>query len=143
MKHQSHQTQFLYNLEQIIFSGNDILQLETTWNAIRTTFSNTFDTFRTLPKYRDFLHSDKKIIFDFLFPPENSQYFPQAEATYFQLADALHTHLSKGKTIPVEQASKIHMIFNLKKHNPDVFLILESIIFDLSPHLGGKGPDAQ
>eukprot|EP00957_Ditylum_brightwellii_P190518 14501785-Ditylum_brightwellii.AAC.1 len=35
------------------------------------------------------------------------------------------------------------MIFNLKKHNPDGFLILKYIIFELSPHLGGKGSDAQ
>eukprot|EP00957_Ditylum_brightwellii_P065878 4996026-Ditylum_brightwellii.AAC.1 len=35
------------------------------------------------------------------------------------------------------------MIFNLKKHNPDGFIILKSIIIDLSPHLGGKSPDAQ
>eukprot|EP00957_Ditylum_brightwellii_P206780 15349976-Ditylum_brightwellii.AAC.1 len=43
----------------------------------------------------------------------------------------------------MEQAPKTHMIFNLKKHNPDGFVIHKSIIFDLSPHLGGKGPDAQ
>ena len=142
-KHQSHQTQFLSNLEHIKFSGDDILQLETTWNAIGTAFSNTFGTFRTLPKYRDLLHSDKTTIYDFLFPPKNSPFFLQAEATYFQLADALHTHLSKDKTITVEQTPKIHMNFNLKKHNPDGFLILKHIIFELSPHLGGKGPDAQ
>eukprot|EP00957_Ditylum_brightwellii_P130613 9964200-Ditylum_brightwellii.AAC.1 len=41
-KHQSHQTQFLSNLEHIKISGDDILQLETTWNAIGTAFSNTF-----------------------------------------------------------------------------------------------------
>eukprot|EP00957_Ditylum_brightwellii_P049135 3728122-Ditylum_brightwellii.AAC.1 len=35
------------------------------------------------------------------------------------------------------------MICNLKKHNPDGFIILKFIIFELSPHLGGKGPDAQ
>eukprot|EP00957_Ditylum_brightwellii_P174437 13281135-Ditylum_brightwellii.AAC.1 len=35
------------------------------------------------------------------------------------------------------------MMFNLKKHNPDGFLILKHIIFELSPHLGGKGPDDQ
>eukprot|EP00957_Ditylum_brightwellii_P014430 1086443-Ditylum_brightwellii.AAC.1 len=35
------------------------------------------------------------------------------------------------------------MIFNLKKHNPDGFIILKSSIFELSPHLGEKGPDAQ
>eukprot|EP00957_Ditylum_brightwellii_P201211 15324577-Ditylum_brightwellii.AAC.1 len=35
------------------------------------------------------------------------------------------------------------MIFNLKKQNPDGFIILKSIIFDLSLHLGGKGPDVQ
>jgi hypothetical protein len=142
-KHRSHQTQFLSNLEHIKFSGDDILQLETTWNVIGTAFSNTFGTFRTLPKYRDLLHSDKTTIYDFLFPPKNSPFFPQAEATYFQLADALHTHLSKDKTISVEQAPQTHMIFNLKKHNPDGFLILKHIIFELSPHLGGKGPDAQ
>jgi hypothetical protein len=71
-KHCSHQTQFLSNLEHIKFSGNDILKLETTWNAIGTAFSNTFGAFRTLPKYRDLLHSDKKTICDFLFPPKNS-----------------------------------------------------------------------
>eukprot|EP00957_Ditylum_brightwellii_P042829 3242189-Ditylum_brightwellii.AAC.1 len=73
----------------------------------------------------------------------NFTYFPQAQATYFQLADVLRTHLSKDKTIPVEQASKNHVIFNLKKHNPDGLIILKYIIFDLSPHLGGKGPDTQ
>eukprot|EP00957_Ditylum_brightwellii_P026969 2039061-Ditylum_brightwellii.AAC.1 len=35
------------------------------------------------------------------------------------------------------------MKFNLKKHNPDGFIILKYIIFEVSPHLGGKGPDAQ
>eukprot|EP00957_Ditylum_brightwellii_P078641 5978637-Ditylum_brightwellii.AAC.1 len=35
------------------------------------------------------------------------------------------------------------MILNLKKHNPDGFIILKFIIFDLSPHLGGKGLDAK
>eukprot|EP00957_Ditylum_brightwellii_P020826 1570259-Ditylum_brightwellii.AAC.1 len=70
-------------------------------------------------------------------------YFPQAQATYFQLADALHTYLSKDKTISVEQDPNTHMIFNLKKQNPDGFIILKSIIFDLSPHLEGKDPDAQ
>eukprot|EP00957_Ditylum_brightwellii_P188212 14327733-Ditylum_brightwellii.AAC.1 len=43
----------------------------------------------------------------------------------------------------MEQAPKAHMIFNLKKHNPDGFIILKSIIFDLGSHFGGKGPDAQ
>eukprot|EP00957_Ditylum_brightwellii_P005442 416309-Ditylum_brightwellii.AAC.1 len=70
-------------------------------------------------------------------------YFPQAQVAYFKLADAIHIHLSKDKTIPVDQAPKTHMIFNLKKHNPDGFIILKSIIFGLSPHIGGKGPDAQ
>eukprot|EP00957_Ditylum_brightwellii_P195493 14895237-Ditylum_brightwellii.AAC.1 len=143
MKHQLHQTQFLSNLEHIKFSEDDILQLETTWNVICTAFSSTFGTFRTLCKYRDLIHSDKKNIYDFLFPPKSSQCFPQTEAKYFQLADALHTHLSKEKTIPVEQAPQTDMIFNLKKHNPDGFIIFKSIIFELSPHLGGKGLDAQ
>eukprot|EP00957_Ditylum_brightwellii_P211952 15366797-Ditylum_brightwellii.AAC.1 len=35
------------------------------------------------------------------------------------------------------------MGFNLTRHNLDGFIIPKSIIFDLSPHLGGKGPDAQ
>ena len=35
------------------------------------------------------------------------------------------------------------MIFDLKKHNQDGFIILKSIIFDLSPHLGGKDPYTQ
>eukprot|EP00957_Ditylum_brightwellii_P211166 15365836-Ditylum_brightwellii.AAC.1 len=122
---------------------DDILQLETTWNAIGTAFSNTLGAFKSLPKYRDLLHSDKQSIYDFLPPPKNSRYFPQAQATYFQLADVLHAHLSKDKTVPMEQAPKTHMIFNLKKYNPDRFIILKSIIFDFSPHLGGKGPDAQ
>eukprot|EP00957_Ditylum_brightwellii_P032615 2471841-Ditylum_brightwellii.AAC.1 len=59
------------------------------------------------------------------------------------MADALHTHQSKDKTIPAEQAPMTHMIFNIKKHNLYGFLILKSIIFDLSPYLGGKGPGAQ
>eukprot|EP00957_Ditylum_brightwellii_P035054 2657480-Ditylum_brightwellii.AAC.1 len=82
------------------------------------------------------MYSDKKNIYDFLFPPKNFLYFPQADTTYFQLADALHTHLIKDKTISVEQAPKAHMIFNLKKHNPGGFIILKHIIFELSPHLG-------
>eukprot|EP00957_Ditylum_brightwellii_P007502 567673-Ditylum_brightwellii.AAC.1 len=135
--------QFLSYLEHITFSGDDILQLETNWNAIGTAFSNPFGTFRSLPKYSDTTHSDKQCIYDFLLPPRNSRYFLQAQVTYFHLADALHTTLSKDKTIPMEQAPKAHMIFNLKKHNPDGFIILKSIIFDLSPHLSGKGPDAQ
>eukprot|EP00957_Ditylum_brightwellii_P207925 15355132-Ditylum_brightwellii.AAC.1 len=35
------------------------------------------------------------------------------------------------------------MILNLKRHNPDGFFILKSITFDLCPHPGRQGPDAQ
>eukprot|EP00957_Ditylum_brightwellii_P211835 15366655-Ditylum_brightwellii.AAC.2 len=133
----------IYSQQKGQFAEDDILQLETTWNAIGTAFSNTFGTFRSLLKYRDLLQSDKQSIYDFLLPPKNFRYFPQAQATYFQLADALHIHLSKDKTIPTEQGPKNPLIFNLKKNNPYGFIILKSTIFDLSPHFGGKGPDAQ
>eukprot|EP00957_Ditylum_brightwellii_P039553 2992188-Ditylum_brightwellii.AAC.1 len=76
-----------------------------------------------------------------MLPPKKSPYFYQSEATYFQLADALHTHLSEVKTNPINQAPKTDVIFSLKRHHPDGFLVLKSIIFDLSSHLGGKGAD--
>eukprot|EP00957_Ditylum_brightwellii_P062441 4739262-Ditylum_brightwellii.AAC.2 len=118
LKYQSHQTQLLLTLDHITFLGDGNLNLEITWNGIGTSFSNAFGTFCSLPKYRDLHHADKNTLYDFILPQKKSQHFPQAQSTYFQLADALHTYLHKSKTISISQALKAHMIFSLKRHNP-------------------------
>eukprot|EP00957_Ditylum_brightwellii_P114210 8707584-Ditylum_brightwellii.AAC.1 len=66
-------------------------------------------------------------------PVKGSPFYFQATATFDQLADALHTNLNNPQTISVNKAPKPKH----KRHNPS-FFTLQTIIFDLSPYLGGK-----
>ena len=143
-KMKSHQSIFQAQLEHIHLQDDTLLAVEQFWNNIGNAYATTFGTSTSFPKYRSLKHSSKATVFDFMLPPRGHPHIQQANATFEQLATALHNHLIKDKTITADTSPKAHMILSINKYQLDGFDLLTHITYDLSPQLGGKGgQDAQ
>ena len=120
--------------------------MEFFWNKVKNALESTLACSNLYHSYHKLRYKDEKHIkstFRHLIPPEDHRHYDSIYATYLQLADVLCTHLIDTNTISVDKAPNMALSLTPEKHNSDGFYILNTIIWENSPQLGGQGDSAE
>eukprot|EP00957_Ditylum_brightwellii_P013046 985133-Ditylum_brightwellii.AAC.1 len=116
------------------------------WNKIKNAIESTLACSNLYHSYHKLRYKDEKHInstFKHLIPLEDHRNYDIIHSTYLQLTDVLRTHLIDPNTILVDKAPNMAVSLALEKHNSDGFYVLNTIIWENSPQLGGQGESAQ
>jgi hypothetical protein len=131
-------------LKEIKLCGDTLKDLEIFWDAVLGAFTNLCQVNQAYPYYRD-LKPDftfKKHLVDPIKPP---RYLPiecdQVQRNYRSFGDALRIFLQSGTTIVEGTSPKTYLQLLSLCDTRDGFLLLNTLIFSLSPQLSGDYHD--
>ena len=119
-----------------------LLQFQKWWDAICSAFYKSLLLNKSWPTYKN-LASDNYDITKFLLPPDNHYKYITEKENYEAFSRALRFHLVKNTNVSSSKAPKSHIKLVTHMYYDNGFEFLFTIIFNISPQLGGLGPRDQ
>ena len=128
-------------LSFMTLEGKTLLQLQKWWDVNIYSFFQYLATNKIWPPYK-FVRTENHNISNFILPPDTHPKNATAQENYETFSRALRYYIVNCNTICSSKSPKSHVKLITYRNNDNGFDLLVSVVFTMSPQLGGLGPNA-